>query len=607
MLSGVCDGKLSLQDALTSDVISQLEFAAENWNSTMAGYRTSKLWMMYMHLISILRAFIRSARTGNWKLYLQSLHEMLPFMAAAGHNNYTKSLVLYLDKMDNLELTHPLVYDKFMEGLFVVRQTDHHWSGLFTDLYIEQVLMGSIKSLGGLTRGRGFDESTSLIWSLSSPACAEVHRALQEVTGLSGVKSGQMHKDLSQARLAKDAKDLQCLLNYFQERKPFSKDTKELRSLESGVIAEGSVNVDSAEEVGNAILASMEGKTVSEYTFSKKNQAVNIASSVYVSVSGETVEIDPHQLYQRLLVAGIGTIDFHTLFQFELCSYPASLFDTKLLMRQADKADLQNGLLKKVPSCIVNEVPVGVVYVIDGGAMLQRLPWPKAISYRNLCQLYVQFVRKHYHDALIVFDGYSSGPSTKDETHQRRSGSEVGVNVDFKPDMLLTMKKKAFLANPQNKQRFINLLGCELEKEKGKKVTHSSGDADFDIVKSACILAQNKPVVVVGGDTDVLILLQHQFSATEHETIYIQTSSKIINIFVLKQSHTPELSLSLLFIHALSGCDTTSWPFGIGKQSALAKYQKLQNLAKMFMMADRSHEEIEQAGNKALVVLYECT
>ncbi len=272
-------------------------------------------------------------------------------MAAAGHNNYTKSLVLYLDKMDNLELTHPLVYDKFMEGLFVVRQTDHHWSGLFTDLYIEQVLMGSIKSLGGLTRGRGFDESTSLIWSLSSPACAEVHRALQEVTGLSGVKSGQMHKDLSQARLAKDAKDLQCLLNYFQERKPFSKDTKELRSLESGVIAEGSVNVDSAEEVGNAILASMEGKTVSEYTFSKKNQAVNIASSVYVSVSGETVEIDPHQLYQRLLVAGIGTIDFHTLFQFELCSYPASLFDTKLLMRQADKADLQNGLLKKVPSC----------------------------------------------------------------------------------------------------------------------------------------------------------------------------------------------------------------------------------------------------------------
>ena len=101
--------------------------------------------------------------------------------------------------------------------------------------------MGSIKSAGGLTRGRGFDESTSLIWSLSSPACAEVHRVLQVVTGLSCVDSEQMHKDLSQARLTKDAEDLQCLHNYFQERKPFSKDTKELQSLESGVIVEGSV------------------------------------------------------------------------------------------------------------------------------------------------------------------------------------------------------------------------------------------------------------------------------------------------------------------------------------------------------------------------------
>ncbi len=169
------------------------------------------------------------------------------------------------------------------------------------------------------------------------------------------------------------------------------------------------------------------------------------------------------------------------------------------------------------------------------------------------------------------------------------------------------MKKKAFLANPQNKQRFISLLGCEWGKEKGKKVTLSSGDANFDIVKSACILAQNKPLILVGDDTDVLILLQHHFSATEHETIYLQTSSKIIDISVLKQSLTPELSQSLLFIHALSGCDTTSRPFGIGKQSALAKYQKLQNLATVFTMADRSHEEIEQAGNKALVVLYGCT
>lgn len=43
-----------------------------------------------------------------------------------------------------------------------------------------------IKTVGGLTRGRGFKESTSLIWLLSLPACGELHKAMQDVTGLSG-------------------------------------------------------------------------------------------------------------------------------------------------------------------------------------------------------------------------------------------------------------------------------------------------------------------------------------------------------------------------------------------------------------------------------------
>lgn len=64
--------------------------------------------------------------------------------------------------------------------------------------------------------------------------------------------------------------------------------------------------------------------------------------------------MDAQQLYQRLLVAGIGTIDVTTLFQYELCSYPTSLFDQKLLMRQADKADLQNGLIKRAPTCVTD-------------------------------------------------------------------------------------------------------------------------------------------------------------------------------------------------------------------------------------------------------------
>ena len=69
---------------------------------------------------------------------------------------------------------------------------------------------------------------------------------------------------------------------------------------------------------------------------------------------------------------------------------------------------------------------------------------------------------RYFNNALVVVDGYTSGPTTKDETHQRRAGSEIGVDIDFTPDMLLPMKKKAFLANPRNKQKFIDLLSSLL-------------------------------------------------------------------------------------------------------------------------------------------------
>ena len=90
---------------------------------------------------------------------------------------------------------------------------------------------------------------------------------------------------------------------------------------------------------------------------------------------------------------------------------------------------------------------------------------------------------------------------------------------------------------------------------------------------SACTLARMKPVVVVGDDTDLLTLLQHHFNPTEHQSIYLQTRSKLISIGILFSLLDPVLSESLLFIHAISGCDTTSRPYGIGKVSPMAKYK----------------------------------
>lgn len=67
--------------------------------------------------------------------------------------------------MLNLPNTHPWLHQKLsVEGHHVIRRTDKFWAGLWTDLVIEQVLMRSLKSRGGLTRGRGMSSSTRMLW-----------------------------------------------------------------------------------------------------------------------------------------------------------------------------------------------------------------------------------------------------------------------------------------------------------------------------------------------------------------------------------------------------------------------------------------------------------
>ena len=133
-------------------------------NDSLKSSRTAALWLQYMDMIDILRQYIRAERTGNWALHLEAISKMLPYLAASGHNHYTKSAWVYLQRMSQLDKQHPDIYQQFQKGFHVVRRSDRLWAGLSTDLIIEQVLMRSMKTSGGLTRGRGMTEQQRLVW-----------------------------------------------------------------------------------------------------------------------------------------------------------------------------------------------------------------------------------------------------------------------------------------------------------------------------------------------------------------------------------------------------------------------------------------------------------
>lgn len=230
---------------------------------------------------------------------------------------------------------------------------------------------------------------------------------------------------------------------------------------------------------------------------------------------------------------------------------------------------------------------------------------------KRLCSVYRGYVSKKYGEAVVVFDGYE-GKSTKDMTHQRRRKGQAGETVTFTIDMQLTMKKDQFLANKTNKQQFINMLGDHLEMSKCE-VHHSPGDADLLIVQKAVESATKVNTVLVGDDTDLLILLCYHASLNSH-SIYFRPEPKkgtknprVWDITAVKKQLGPEICTHILFLHAVLGCDTTSRLHGIGKGNSLKKFRSSQHFheqAKVFDAQSASLEGVTAAGEQALVSVY---
>ena len=147
--------------------------------------------------------------------------------------------------------------------------------------------MRSLKTSGGLTRGRGMTENQRLLWLLSRPECADVNQTMQQFTRVN-YNTGEQNKDMTKARQLREWKDTLAVLQYLQERNPFSTDPS-LRSIATRLHAHSTVNVDTAHTVGNAILESMNGKTPAEYTFTKKSQAITLATKSSVKTDGEQI------------------------------------------------------------------------------------------------------------------------------------------------------------------------------------------------------------------------------------------------------------------------------------------------------------------------------
>ena len=291
----------------------------------------------------------------------------------------------------------------------------------------------------------------------------------------------------------------------------------------------------------------MVGKNAHDDSFHNKDQVVTLACKTAVRLSEFNIQVDPPLLFQRLsfVVTGGQFDNPQSFFKVEMCSYPPALFDSLLLSRKANKPLLADAIWTRTK----NEQTTKSVYrkgslFFNNDNNNNKTLFTKSYCLQyffSLCSLwrhsppshslatgpylheipsfYVQHVTQRYSQGMVVLDGYEDGPSTK-TVHQRRSGVS-GASVNFDSDMVLKLKKDVFLSNTANKQRLIKLLGEKLQLS-GCNIIHAPGDADLMKVQMAVQSAKSITTVLVGDDTDLLILLCHHADTSAQDLFFIR-------------------------------------------------------------------------------------
>jgi len=318
--------------------------------------------------------------------------------------------------------SHPWLYDQFVNhGLQSVRRSDRPWAGIWTDLAIEQLLMRSVKSRGGLTRGRGFTESVRMTWVHTMHRCASVHHTMTSTTGLQHRTSDQ-HVEMRKSRVKRDMEDQEKMIKWFQCHNPFATGHTSLCSLSSGLVAsdDSAITCDEAERIGAEIQSQMLGCSFSEIKLRKKDTVrslQNLERGVIVDKS--TVHLPCSNLFNRLIVLTERKPDMASYFAYELTPVPASLFKDDLTRKPVKSA---LGQLITKDAHVDKPAQLHTKYVLDGGALLHHVRWMKNATWSQIIQQYVNYVERHYGLCVsVVFDGYSCDLTTKDHEHMRRS------------------------------------------------------------------------------------------------------------------------------------------------------------------------------------------
>ena len=303
---------------------------------------------------------------------------------------------------------------------------------------------------------------------------------------------------------------------------------------------------------------------------------------------------------------------------YELATVPYSLAHVDGSLCKATKSVLLAELEKCVQ--VLPRLPVqentATAYILDGMAIVQMMKAGGAQSFGELAEKHYQYITSPFQQpgcnrVDVVFDRYDKPYSIKGNERERRGSSSALEIKIIGPSTPVPKQWNKYISNPQNKGNFTAFLShtwCHISsqelhhgqvlvlgggfKECNKAVLVVKGlirpfrplqsdheEADTRMILHAHDASQDHDrVVIQSPDTDVAVLATHFFHSLACKQLWFRTGVKdklrFIPIHSLVESLGSDTCASLPCFHALTGCDSTSGLYGIGKKKAWMTLRK---------------------------------
>lgn len=160
--------------------------------------------------------------------------------------------------------------------------------------------MRTMKSIGGLTHGRGISNSVLTMWMLGMVYLHNVCDEIEKFCGIS-IETTEQHVDIRSARIVRDNEDLKKLINWFSQHSPFPK-VDELMSISTGVIGDKTINCHKSQEIGMLGISKIIGNDFDSVKFKRKDKVIPLLAA-NSSIKIDEVAIPIHYCYSKECVS----------------------------------------------------------------------------------------------------------------------------------------------------------------------------------------------------------------------------------------------------------------------------------------------------------------